>query len=332
MALEITAARPDPALLDLPWQLPLEEWPEDQLAALPRGISRHLVRFVHLSGRVLAIKETKAELARREYDLLRSLNRLDMPVRRAVRRDQRPDRARRRAARRLPGHPAPAVLAALPRAVQPDPAPGHRRPAGRRARRAAGAPAPRRVLLGRRVAVEHPVPPRRRRVRRLPRRRRDRRAARAAHRRPARARPGDRPGQHRRRADGPRGRRAARGGPRPGRRQRRIVLRYRELWDALTGTESSTDTERWRVDDRIQRLNDLGFDVDELAITTDIDGTSVQIQPKVVDAGHHSRRLLRLTGLDVARTRPAGCSTTSTPTGARPGGRARTRRSSRTTG
>jgi hypothetical protein len=25
----------------------------------------------------------------------------------------------------------------------------------------------------------------------------------------------------------------------------------------------------------------------------------VKIQPKVVDAGHHSRRLLRLTGLDV---------------------------------
>ena len=36
MALEITAARPDPALLDLPWRTPLEEWPEDLLAALPR--------------------------------------------------------------------------------------------------------------------------------------------------------------------------------------------------------------------------------------------------------------------------------------------------------
>jgi hypothetical protein len=50
MALEITAARPDPALLDLPWRIPLEEWPEDLLAALPRGISRHVVRFVRLSG------------------------------------------------------------------------------------------------------------------------------------------------------------------------------------------------------------------------------------------------------------------------------------------
>ena len=79
----------------------------------------------------------------------------------------------------------------------------------------------------------------------------------------------------------------------------RIMLRYRELWDALTGSELIDDNERWRVDDRIRRLNALGFDVDELAITTDIGGTSIQIQPKVVDAGHHSRRLLRLTGLDV---------------------------------
>ena len=59
MALQITTARPDPALLDLPWSLPLEEWPEHHLAALPRGISRHVVRFVRLSGRVLAVKEIK---------------------------------------------------------------------------------------------------------------------------------------------------------------------------------------------------------------------------------------------------------------------------------
>ena len=57
--------------------------------------------------------------------------------------------------------------------------------------------------------------------------------------------------------------------------------------------------DRWRVEERIRRLNDLGFDIDELAMSTDLDGTTIQIQPKVVDAGHHSRRLLRLTGLDV---------------------------------
>ena len=79
MTLEITAAQPDPALLDLPWQLPLEEWPEELLAAFPRGISRHVVRFVRLSGRVVAIKEIKTDIARREYEMLRNLQRLDLP-------------------------------------------------------------------------------------------------------------------------------------------------------------------------------------------------------------------------------------------------------------
>ena len=36
-----------------------------------------------------------------------------------------------------------------------------------------------------------------------------------------------------------------------------------------------------------------------MTIRTDDTGTKVKIQPKVVDAGHHSRRLIRLTGLDV---------------------------------
>ena len=79
----------------------------------------------------------------------------------------------------------------------------------------------------------------------------------------------------------------------------RIVTRYTELWNELTGLERFEKGDRWRVDERIRRLNELGFDVDELSITTDIGGTEIVITPKVVDAGHHSRRLLRLTGLDV---------------------------------
>jgi len=78
-----------------------------------------------------------------------------------------------------------------------------------------------------------------------------------------------------------------------------IVHRYRELWAELTEPESFERGERWRVAARIARLNDLGFDVGELAISPDVTGTTVRIEPKVVDAGHHSRRLLRLTGLDV---------------------------------
>ena len=97
MALQITAARPDPALLDLPWGVPLENWPDEHLAALPRGISRHVVRFVKLSGRVLAVKEIKADLAPpRVPACCACSNRLDLPVRRAVRRRQRPRGRRRR--------------------------------------------------------------------------------------------------------------------------------------------------------------------------------------------------------------------------------------------
>ena len=80
MALEITAARPDPALLDLPWSTPLEDWPGTRLAALPRGISRHVVRFVKFSGGVIAVKEIKADIAVREYNMLRLLTKIRQPV------------------------------------------------------------------------------------------------------------------------------------------------------------------------------------------------------------------------------------------------------------
>ena len=57
--------------------------------------------------------------------------------------------------------------------------------------------------------------------------------------------------------------------------------------------------ETWRITERVERLNALGFDIDEMSMVTTADGTAVRIQPKVVDAGHHQRRLIRLTGLDV---------------------------------
>jgi hypothetical protein len=53
-----------------------------------------------------------------------------------------------------------------------------------------------------------------------------------------------------------------------------------------------------RIESRVRRLNALGFDVAELDIVTDFPGSTIRIQPKVVDAGHHSRRLIRLTGMD----------------------------------
>ncbi len=64
---------PATALLALPWSTALEDWPEDVLAALPRGISRHVVRFARVGGGVVAVKETTEDLAFREYRLLRRL-------------------------------------------------------------------------------------------------------------------------------------------------------------------------------------------------------------------------------------------------------------------
>ncbi len=297
--LQIMSATPDSALLDLPWRLPLAEWPADVLAALPRGISRHVVRFVRLGGRVLAIKEISESVAFREYELLRQLRKLEIPAVLPVgvvtgRKDD-------------DGEPLEAALvtehlafslpyrAVFSQAVRPD-----------TATRLIDALA---VLLVRLhlvgfywgdVSLSNT----------LFRRDADQFAAYLVD-----AETGD---LHRELS--------------PGQRSydldlartniigelmdlaagelldedvdeigigNSLVERYTELWEALTGVEAFHADERWRVAARIESLNDLGFDVGELAITTDIDGTTVQIQPKVVDAGHHSRRLLRLTGLDV---------------------------------
>ncbi|KQS69797.1 DUF4032 domain-containing protein [Modestobacter sp. Leaf380] len=59
------------ALLHLPWDSPLSEWDPSVLLDVPqRGISRHVVRFVATEGRVYALKEITESLARREYRLL----------------------------------------------------------------------------------------------------------------------------------------------------------------------------------------------------------------------------------------------------------------------
>ena len=75
--------------------------------------------------------------------------------------------------------------------------------------------------------------------------------------------------------------------------------RYTVLWDELTDEEEFSVEEMWRIEQRIERLNELGFDVDELDIVTDYDGDRVRIQPRVVELGHHARELQALTGMSV---------------------------------
>ncbi len=68
-------------LLDLPWGEPLEDWVDDRLTEIPqRGISRHVVRFIAESGEVFALKEIPERLARREYSGLRRIGQLGIPA------------------------------------------------------------------------------------------------------------------------------------------------------------------------------------------------------------------------------------------------------------
>jgi hypothetical protein len=58
------SVKPDTRLITLPWSTPLAEWPTDTLVALPRGISRHVVRFVRVGREVYAVKEWSAASTR----------------------------------------------------------------------------------------------------------------------------------------------------------------------------------------------------------------------------------------------------------------------------
>lgn len=75
--------------------------------------------------------------------------------------------------------------------------------------------------------------------------------------------------------------------------------RYQQLWAELVSDEVVARDESYRINQRIRRLNALGFDVSELAITTEDSGRKLRFDTHVVDPGHHQRRLFELTGLRV---------------------------------
>lgn len=303
--LEITSASPlntpqaSAELLTLPWDLPLEDWPERCLAALPRGISRHVVRFAHVAGSVVAVKETTEANARREYGMLRRLERLGVPcVEPLAVISGRTDAA---------GAPLPTMLVtqhlrfSLPyRAVFSQKL---RRDTLTRLidalalllvqlhlegfywgdvslsntlfRRDAGDFAA--YLVDAETGELHP---------RLSRgqREHDLEIARV-----------NIAGELMDLMTGG----FIEADVDPLATSELILDAYRGLWDELTGDISFSPEERWRVEERIRRLNELGFDVEEFAIRTTADGAELVLQPKVVDSGHHHRRLMGLTGLDM---------------------------------
>jgi hypothetical protein len=298
-SLSITAATAEPALLDLPWHLPLEAWPQETIAALPKGLSRHTVRFAHLGDHVIAIKETLLDLAKREYEVLKKLEKLDVPcVEPFAIISNRKDEA---------GEDLPAVLItrhlkfSLPyRAMWSQ---GLRDQTANRLVDALALLLVRLHLAGffwGDVSLSNT----------LFRRDAGRFAAYLVDAETGQLFEG-------RLSNGQRendleiarvniagelmdllasGKAAD---IEPNSVSQRIVDKYHELWKELTATEVFDEAERWRISKRVARLNELGFDIEELSIVKDDEGHTVKIQPKVVDAGHHARRLLLLTGLDV---------------------------------
>ncbi|WP_309069102.1 DUF4032 domain-containing protein [Microbacterium sp.] len=299
-SLRITATETDPQLLTLPWSIRLEDWPSRHIVKLPKGISRHVVRFSELSGQVVAVKETTAEMAQREYDMLGALARLDVPcVRRVAVISQR---------RTTDGAALPAALvtahlkfsmpyrALFTHALRPDTATrlvdalalllvrlhnvgfywGDVSLSNTLFRRDAGAFAA--YLVDAETGELHED--------------------------------GLSVGQRDHDLDLARTNIAGEildlaasgrleGGVDPVSIADGIVSAYRALWSAIHDEQTFSVSEAWRITERVRHLNELGFDIGEMSIETAAGGTRVSIQPKVVDAGHHTRRLIRLTGLDV---------------------------------
>jgi hypothetical protein len=296
VCVRITSALVDPALLDLPWSTPLEEWPADHLVALPQGISRHVVRFVRLGGTVYAVKETGERVAEREYDLLRALERIDFPAVEAV--AIVADRAT------PDGEPLDPVLitrhlqfslpyrALFSHTLRPETMTrlldalaalivrmhltgffwGDCSLSNTLFRRDAGAFAA--YLVDAETGALHPTLSKGQRGEDLEIARvnifgeaLDLQAAGLLH----------------ESID-------------PEVVSEEVVERYDRLWHEITYEQEVKREDRHDIEGRIRRLNELGFDVAEVAMSL-VDG-GYRVRPKVVDAGYHTRRLLRLTGLD----------------------------------
>jgi hypothetical protein len=76
--------------------------------------------------------------------------------------------------------------------------------------------------------------------------------------------------------------------------------RYEALWDELTREEVfQPDEQRYRVAERLERLNELGFEVDELEFVTTDEGTRLKVHTQVAETGRDRTRLFALTGLQV---------------------------------
>ena len=75
------------------------------------------------------------------------------------------------------------------------------------------------------------------------------------------------------------------------------AAQYRVLWDELSSDLVITPGESFRIRERIARLNDLGFSVDEVDMEPTGEGNLVRMRAKVGGRSFHSQRLRELTGV-----------------------------------
>ncbi|HSN11456.1 MAG TPA: DUF4032 domain-containing protein, partial [Propionibacteriaceae bacterium] len=292
------SAKPDSRLIPLPWGTPLAEWPTEHLVALPRGISRHVVRFIRVGSSVYAAKEVIEHLALHEYRLLHDLMRMGTPsvepigvITKRIAADGTeldPILITRHLQFSLPyrslfasgvrqdtvSRLVDAMVVLLARLHLIGFLWGDVSLSNTLFRRDAGSFAA--YLVDAETGELHDQLTAGQREHDLVVARTnlfgdfcDLQAG----------------GMLEESLD-------------PLHLVDMVETRYRELWSELTGVEEFSGSELGRIESRVRRLNALGFDVAELDIQTSDDASYIRIQPKVVDAGHHSRRLLRLTGLD----------------------------------
>jgi len=94
----------------------------------------------------------------------------------------------------------------------------------------------------------------------------------------------------------------------------KIFERYHALWEELTTEQVvQVSEQRYRIAERLRRLNELGFDVDEVELVSTDDGNKVRLRTRIAEPGHHRRRFGP--ACTCRRTRPGACSTTSPASG-----------------
>ncbi len=290
--LQLLARTGNPDFLDLPWERPLEEWETERLVDVVRGIHRHVVRFVDYDGTIYALKELPAELARREYGFLRRLGAEGMPVVDVV----------GVASDRGEGLDAVLITRHLDYSL-----PFRTLFSGR------GIPELRTQLLD--AGAELLV-----RIHLAGFFWGDASLSNILFRRDAGSLAAylvdTETGElHQTLSDGQRAydlqiaeenvlgelldiaQELERPDLRAEETAAELVGRYESLWSELTSEETFGEGERFKIDERLRRLNELGFDVEELELVAEDEVYRLRLNPRVVEPGHHRRRLLRLTGL-----------------------------------